>query len=360
MKIDIEKTVYVFGAGASKCFFDFPCMNDFFLNYDPDKYPNLSKFIECYFLFTKDHGGHSWNKKKKESLNLEEIITALELATDNVGSFGNPPTFQLQQAKKEFDEFVKKTLQIDRNLPENEKKFEKLYKSTQLLFEDPANNRNQDSFITLNYDLILDLLLFECAEKNDLHHLKSEAMLRRMYELLGRVGVVAGDRPSLPWKSRDAGHYLKLHGSLDWLYCPNERCGNHQQFFANWLGADKIHDSEGSFCILCGTPLVSVIIPPTLNKSFQKFPKLGLLWNLACSELSKAQKIVIFGLSFAPSDYYLKWLFKSAIISNSSDMPAKIVIINKDPKVKETTENLLGMETTIFTEFDEYMQELKR
>lgn len=144
-----------------------------------------------------------------------------------------------------------------------------------------------------------------------------------------------------------------MHGSLDWLYCPNENCRNHQEFFPNRLGEEKIHDQIGEPCILCGAPLISVIIPPTLHKSFEKFPKLGLIWTLAYRELNRADKIIILGVSFTPSDYYLKWLLKSSIATRENK--PNIQVINIDSSICDVVKILTGVTPEYTSSFDNFM-----
>jgi hypothetical protein len=100
-------------------------------------------------------------------------------------------------------------------------------------------------------------------------------------------------------------------------------------------------------------PIVSVIIPPTMYKTFEKFPKLGFLWSLAYRELNIADKIVVFGVSFAPSDYYLRWLFKKAI----TDRKNKPTIINIDsnPEISDKIKEITGIAPEYFPTLDEYL-----
>jgi len=183
-----------------------------------------------------------------------------------------------------------------------------------------------------------------------------------MYSLLARGAVLGGPRPSLLPNQVEAGFYLKLHGSLDWLYCVNQECPSHRQFFANWMDNKAVHNNPGDPCEMCGSALVSVLVPPTMMKSFTQFPKLGLLWSLAHRELSTADRIVVFGLSFAASDYYLRWLFRSAITERASQ--PEIFNINKDNEDKGTRASgkaiieLTGIQPVGCEAVDEYRQRI--
>ena len=90
-------------------------------------------------------------------------------------------------------------------------------------------------------------------------------------------------------------------------------------------------------------------------KSFAQFPKLGFLWSLAHRELSQADRIVVFGLSFAPSDYYLRWLFRSAITDRASQ--PQIFNINTDKgQSAEAIRDLTGVSPANCQTVEEYRQ----
>lgn len=270
-----SKTVYFLGAGASKASdFELPVMTGFFReeDFDSKEYSNLHKFIKENFP----------NIPFKE-INLEEMITCLELSLDKFSSFGEHPEVYLYEARREFDKYVKKRLIYN---PVEGKRWCSRHK---VVFE---KLKDEDTVITLNYDLIVDYTLFEISPKDNSGSLTLDCLLYRMYSLLGKMQLMSGERPSLYHDYTKIGHYLKLHGSIDWLYCINQTCGNHQLFFPNWIGSPQIHNQPGDLCSLCGSPLVSVIIPPTMHKSFENFPKLGFLWSLAYRELKQADKIV--------------------------------------------------------------------
>lgn len=337
-----QKTVYFLGAGASKASdFKLPTMQEFFRedDFQTEEYQNLKNFM-------KDRFPHV----SLANLNLEEVITSIELSLDTFGSFGKHPEPYIYEARREFDAYANTRLQIsDRKGCNNLKR---------IIDENLAGKNSKDSIITLSYDLVVDNTLYELSpkESNGLQ-LDHSCLLDRMYKLLGRTVLIHGERASLYHGYKGLGFYLKLHGSVDWIYCPNTTCGNHQLFFPNWLGSESVHNKSGNLCSLCGSPLVNVIVPPTMYKTFEKFPKLGLLWSLAYRELNKADKIVIFGVSFAPSDYYLRWLFKKAT-TERKDKPT-ILNINTDNEVCGCVEKITGIRPQHFSTLDEYLKSPK-
>lgn len=330
---NLKKRVYFLGAGASNASeFKLPTMNEFFREgFTSEEYPSLHEFIRKIFPGTDISG-----------LNLEDVITRLELSMDKFGAFGEHPETYLYDARREFNDYVHKRLTYE---PKDGRHWCKNHK---VLFEQLTDH---DSIITLNYDLIIEHTLDEITkQKNRLSRMDS---LLNPMNYAGLIGI-----PSLPRDYTGLGHYLKLHGSIGWLYCDNPSCGNHQRFFPNQIGK-KVHNSPGDLCNICGSPLVSVIIPPTMSKTFDEYPKLGFLWSLAYREIRDADELVLIGMSLPDSDYYLKWLINSAIRSRKVK-PLKVVAVNKDEKVCDKIYELSGIISEYWNDFCEYVNNIKK
>lgn len=169
----------------------------------------------------------------------------------------------------------------------------------------------EDSIITLNYDLVADATLYDLG-KDTKGELDPRSRLGRSYALLGGVKLVGGERPTLLREDSNKGFFIKLHGSVDWLYCPNRDCAYHREFFHNWPGTPGVHAFITDPCILCGRPLALVMIPPALGKSLEGFPKMGALWSLAYRKLAEAGRWLAIGVSLAESDYYLRTMLREA------------------------------------------------
>ena len=316
------KTVYLLGAGASAdSDFKLPCLGDFFKeSFEKEKYPYLYNFIKNYFPFTS-----------LENLNLEEVITFLELSIDKFGRFGNEIEPSLYNARREFGQFVYDRLNYK---PIDGRKWCSKHK----IFLEKLSL--DDSIITLNYDLVIEHTAYEIQLAWKPDHPK---ILERMYDLLeSTTRLAGGDRPTMYDQYKPMGQLLKLHGSIDWFYCPREMCPHHQAFYPNWIHEKKVLTSPGDLCKACGTPLAPVIIPPTMSKSFVEFPKLGFLWSLAFRKLRDTDRVIIIGLSFTESDYYLRWLIKSSLLSRGKAQP-KVLIVDKNNEICHKFENLTGI-----------------
>lgn len=331
------KTVYFLGAGASAgSDFKLPVIQGFFNDeeFRSDQYPALWSYINRTFKGIP-----------LEKVNLEEVITQLELSVEGFGALWERPNPELIQAREEFDQYIREQLKHSSS--------EELKDCTchKRIFRTILNS-NDDSIITLNYDLVADYTLYHFCKDNR-GEIKHDSILGRSDMVLGKTTLMHGERPSLYHKDKDKGFYLKLHGSIDWVYCPTPTCGNHQLFFANWIDRIETHTSPGEPCILCGAGLVSVIIPPAMGKSFEKFPKMGLIWNIAYRELKEADRWVLIGISLPESDYHLRWLLRQAwwfyrefpkpLTDRMDTTIPELVIVNPNKNDRERILGVLGI-----------------
>ena len=66
-------------------------------------------------------------------------------------------------------------------------------------------------------------------------------------------------------------------------------------------------------CRRCGALHERAIVPPTMKAVFSSHPRLGYLWALAFDALAAARRVIVIGVSFAPSDYLLRWLLRATL-----------------------------------------------
>jgi NAD-dependent SIR2 family protein deacetylase len=367
-KTNTQKTVYFLGAGASAASdFKLPVMKGFFKEKDfpkkGGKYPNLSVFLQNFYT-SKD-----WN-----NFNLEEIITHLELTMEGF-SWDSVDSY-LHDVKQELYKYIKYRIgdPVNNNACNNHKKlFQKL-------------KPDFDTIISPNYDLIVDntlshfkyhiaksdfknakivqelinnnIIIDDPDDSNFAHFNDNIKDKNKLKSKLKRIGISKIDYIMEVWQQlhdregsfvefenyiyrsntlflwrtpprklkpvtlqgKEKGCYIKLHGSLNWIYCPNSDCVNNLYFWPT--------DHSGEPCYACGTNLETVIVPPTMKKSFEKFPKLGFLWHVAFNKLKEADRIIVIGMSFPDSDYYLKWLVRQAMMEKTKS--PELVIVNPD------------------------------
>ncbi|MCD6134970.1 MAG: hypothetical protein J7J25_05625 [Candidatus Omnitrophica bacterium] len=408
------RTVYFLGAGASFATeYQLPTMSNFFDKLSVKEFPSLSKFLEEYFLpfsyenyfdifperiekfleekediiegisdeFKDDPENISIiriteelekamerreKKLKGVKFNLEQVVTFLDLAVSKFGELGESKFYYLEEAQRELIKYISNRL-----LLYHREKVNKLYPSEKykILFQ---NLTPQDSVITLNYDIIIEdtlqRLWEEKSEKEKEEFIKKENISGKSHPLLEKLEQILINQP-LSWTRPEwiyytsqegkRGVFLKLHGSINWVYCPNEDCRHHFSFFP--VEIKEFIEQSRSFpsCRVCGTATRPAIVLPTMYKAFERFPKLGFIWALARKELEEARKIVIIGVSFAESDYYLKWLFKSALRKFKLDPDShKIEVVDKNKDVCSIVEKVTGIKPEYRRSLEEYISSL--
>lgn len=104
---------------------------------------------------------------------------------------------------------------------------------------------------------------------------------------------------------------LKLHGSLNWLYCPH--CRAIQTKEASDISVKNLLDFRDQECEKCGSEKTSVIIPPTYFKNFIQYGNNIInVWSKAYRIINQADQIIFCGYSFPHADIHIKTLLKKA------------------------------------------------
>lgn len=156
------------------------------------------------------------------------------------------------------------------------------------------NNLDQhtETIISLNYDLIIDngfrdffgFVNYGVTMRNSVHF-----------------------RPQYPPKLT----LYKLHGSLNWLYCPV--CGALETTEGE-KGALKVL-TEDINCQSCNTPFEPVLNTPTFLKDYNN-SYIVELWRNAQTQLHHADEVVFVGYSMPDADIVLRMFFTRALYTN--------------------------------------------
>lgn len=125
------------------------------------------------------------------------------------------------------------------------------------------------------------------------------------------------------------GKLLKLHGSLNWLYCPNchrldvavSRSGRRfskalEELFISEGGEandlDHRYACHGSPCKNCGVFVRPVMITPTQKKDYRN-PHIAQVWYKAEEVLRSASSVVFVGYSMPADDVEVIYLLKRGL-----------------------------------------------
>ncbi len=326
----MSKTVFILGAGASYSHSnkEFPLINDIFkaskklsVTTHKNKSDTLNSDYECVEKYIKEN----YNKSildLRQALDIEDILTNLEIDIEKTKSN------DLQIVR---DRIITIILITFFKLTGNSD----YYKNGEyFLFYDKL--KDNDTIITYNWDVLLDnildreKLIIKIKNRN-FHKTDEDNTLKKQYLRmlldLSAYRDYYNFRITAPYEHyHSEGYYLKLHGSVDWLYCPNEDCGLYAKVF-------PIKNIYGKYkCSECSSRMKHLIIPPVLNKNYSGFPFIKKIWNIALEEIRLAEELVIWGYQLPHSDFYNRWLFRQ-----TSVLLRKVVII--DPKCYKKDKN---------------------
>jgi hypothetical protein len=207
-------TTVLLGAGASYgSKFALPLMTNFFAVPEDDLDPILLAFLKRFYA-----------NESANAYNLEEVLAYLDLSRNRAPVWGYAPRQDEREVQDLYDSVLR--LVEDRlRTPEDE---------ACPVHEALLNwLKPQDTIITLNYDLIVENTSLSIRKPK----YRGEAQtppdrIDKIRSLVGDPIFMGGTVPSLQPAEHATGFYLKIHGSLDWIFCPTENCPNHINIFA--------------------------------------------------------------------------------------------------------------------------------
>jgi hypothetical protein len=181
--------------------------------------------------------------------------------------------------------------------------------------------------ISLNYDMILDVAMFELSQKR-----KPGSVPRYGCDI--RTEAYQGD------ESKHWGSLFKIHGSVNWMYC--SQCHRLEigwssrrsapspigHLFFRSLDDQYAHRSQ---CPECQTRLRPILITPTYHKDYRN-PHLAHVWYEAERALQRANRVIFVGYSLPDDDVEVIYLLKRGLgtLSPMPLSPGQITVIEKD------------------------------
>lgn len=160
-----------------------------------------------------------------------------------------------------------------------------------------------DAIITTNYDTDIDIALYERAYLQEVD--------RNIYD------VFLGSDFRDPYSDVDAltetarvVDLFKLHGSLNWLYCP--RCGRiYVAAFSASVRYLVHRDRNERTCHCNHRPLEPVIIAPSVHQQVSN-PHLQAIWMHAYNVLEQSAEWVFVGYTLPPEDLAVRMMLYRA------------------------------------------------
>jgi hypothetical protein len=268
-------------------------------------FPLAFRHIREAELLRENVGEGNW-----ASLNLEELFTSIELDLEFQGVESDAGAKRLL-IRNELVRYIGRILALCTH-----KKYGENYRRLQ------SRLRSADSAITFNYDLLYD-------QELQRGHPEQRVAVGPYGNFFARVF----QQPFLP-DSQGPEIFLKMHGSLNWFQCTNFKCpGNTQVHFE--VDAQRVLDwatgaTQAKSCSRCGSEMIPLLIPPLLKKPISENWITRAVWGLARQTLATASKVVVVGFAAAETDFYARWLLRSAV-----GMRSDVEVFVVDPKNDE-------------------------
>lgn len=319
------KTVYVIGAGFSKAA-GFPLQAEILPRIQEFRPENIDIISAPGFALSLFEENEQLLFPFLNSIfessqpTLEDIFTLLDQAIAR-------REYCQKYSWKELDEIrrVLKTAVLfvlhdaSEKIPEEQEKF---YQSIAAYLIDERVKAPQDTepscFILLNWDSLLEDQIYKCL---------------RSARGVGKVDIdyccktqplATSPHVASPIQKANGLYnlkFIKLHGSSNWLLCPN--CNKLFTGIGSEMGVWEQYAIPQS-CPDCapsnpdsetGPKLEPFLITPTYVKSFDN-AHIQTIWDEAYLSLAEAKKVIFIGYSLPEADYHFRTLLKRALRSD--------------------------------------------
>lgn len=143
------------------------------------------------------------------------------------------------------------------------------------------------------------------------------------------------------------GSLLKIHGSLNWSYCPGchrldlgvAESGKTHKMLEELYQVNPLEDRyscHGFACPQCGAFVEPVLITPTQLKDYRN-PHVAKVWVLAEQALRNAERVIIVGYSLPDDDLDVVYLLQRGLRQLASQAPQMITVVEKTSDYKMRT-----------------------
>jgi hypothetical protein len=190
--------------------------------------------------------------------------------------------------------------------------------------------------ISLNYDIIADMAMFQFADQRKPGSMPSYGCDIRTQSYMGKER----------W-----GSLFKIHGSVNWMYCP--QCHHLDIGWSSKRGAPSrigtlFYRLEEQYahkvnCPECNTRLRPILITPTHRKDYRN-PHLARIWYEAERALQRANRVIFVGYSLPDDDVDVIYLLKRGLGTNKQNPlpPGQITVVEYDAQHREMSAHPVG------------------
>ena len=191
----------------------------------------------------------------------------------------------------------------------------------QKLFSAPATPQ----VISTNYDLVADTAMMHISQQR-----QSPGGLPNYHCGIANIAHLG--------PTERFGTLLKLHGSLNWLFCRTchrlelgaTESTKYLTIFQKIAGADlrSSFTADGAPCNVCGTRLLPLLVAPSHLKDYRN-PHLSQVWYESQRVLRQASRAIFIGYSLPDDDVEVVYLLKRGL-GHITD-PKQITVVEYCP-----------------------------
>ena len=312
------ETVIFLGAGASRAE-GAPLQGELFREYflhcnengDAHSHQWDSELVEFFSDFFGIHVANRDEVRSAQFPTFEEVLGIIELANMQGENFRGWPSTQADslscrpRLEHVHDVLIFLIAEIlDFKLRDPATHHPKLVSALQA-----ADMLRSTSFVSLNYDILIDNAMLRARDDYDL-------------DLDYSIGFMNfGPQWKRP-RPKKSIRLFKLHGSLNWLYCPTCRT---IRITPKEKGICRLKwRPQECTCSTCDTLAVPVIIPPTYFKALSNL-YLREIWHAAEQSLQECRRIIFCGYSFPDADVHVRYLLKRTELHRTSPIDVHVV-----------------------------------
>ncbi len=281
-------TVYVLGAGATRAMAPKVPLND-------DLLPGILQRNErdiCQFLYD------FYRFSSEEGLPpIEDVLSQIDFAINENRPISSRYTVEkMRDLRKDLILNICDVVRGGKDVD-----FTQAVKTMQPFIQ---NIPDSDCIVSLNYDLVTDTAI------RSAHNWQYVDYGYPIRKAITHDNSVAQINEHAPLK------LYKLHGSLNWLFCP--LCRAVDSVDGHVSGEHYISDSnmrDVTHCPVCGVAYEQVIVTPSFLKSYDNL-YIAYMWHQAELMLSQADEIVFIGYSMPDADMVLRCMFRRAYFTH--------------------------------------------
>lgn len=363
----MSRRVFIIGAGSSAAFQgpkgNCPTISDFFIRAAQigllDKYKEQT-MSRPLLDFVRQEFGINKADLRRVPVNSETVITRLE---ETIEYFDKHGRFKIKGTRRRNEKAVRTygmRLQVTTFI--GHVLLELTHNCLSPLHVKLADGlTDSDTVISFNYDLLMDYALEHT--KKWLPNSGYRVAFKQVIEHDKFLPLITTSNPGIP--------YLKLHGSLNWLYGVNPylfisnlklptgedifllKSINHEIIPAPMDIAGKYEHTENGIYY----DLFSLIVAPRKDKPYFSMPKALLsLWGLATNAMKMADELLLIGYSIPETDTKSRELIQQA---KEAHPVVTLVDINPNPVI-ERLESLLNYKPSfVYNSFQDYVNTIK-